>query len=209
MLSPVPALLNLPTGFAVQHRSTPIPPLSYASFYSGFTRHSTPTPVRDLDFHFFERRLGRGNGVQSFDHGIGKFRGPGGAADVAGEVLPFAVDFLNRQANVVGGVLLAEVAQHENARAQHRRGIGEIFTGDVGRGAVYSFEDGALVTKVRSRHQAQPADKGRAQVGDDVAVEIFQQQYVVLIGIHDELHAGVVHDVLAVGDLGIAFGNQA
>ena len=68
---------------------------------------------------------------------------------------------------------------------------------------MHRFEDGALVSEVRARHQAQSADERCAQIGDDVAVKILQQQHVVLVGIHDQLHASVVHDVLAVGDLGI------
>ena len=86
-------------------------------------------------------------------------------------------------------------------------GLAMSLPGDVRGRAVYRFEDGALVAEVRARHQSQPADKCRAQVGDDVAVKIFQQQDVVLVGIHHQLHAGVVHDVLAVGDLGILLGD--
>ena len=48
-----------------------------------------------------------------------------------------------------------------------------------------------------------PPTKAAHRSRDDVAVEILQQQHVVLVGIHHQLHAGVVHDVLAVGDLGI------
>ena len=65
------------------------------------------------------------------------------------------------------------------------------------------FEDRALVAEVRARHHPQAADKCGAQIGDDVAVEILQQQHVVLVRIHHQLHAGVVDDVLAISDLGI------
>ena len=66
---------------------------------------------------------------------------------------------------------------------------------------MYRFEDGAVGAEVRARHQSQPAHERRAQIRDDVAVQVLQQQHVVLVGIHHQLHAGVVHDVLAVGDL--------
>ena len=67
--------------------------------------------------------------------------------------------FSSASANVVGGVLFAEVAQHQNAGAQHRRRVGDVLACNVGRRAVYGFEDGALVAEVRARHQAQPPTK--------------------------------------------------
>ena len=54
-----------------------------------------------------------------------------------------------------------------------------------------------------------PSDKRGAEIADDVSVEIFEQQHVVLIRIGDELHAGVVNDVLAVRDLGVILGDVA
>ena len=54
-----------------------------------------------------------------------------------------------------------------------------------------------------------PPTKARAQIADDVAVEVLQQQRVVLVGIHHQLHAGVVDDVLAVEDLGKPLGHLA
>jgi len=47
-----------------------------------------------------------------------------------------------------------------------------------------------------------PPTEGRAEVGEDVAVEVFGEDDVVLVGVEDELHAGVVDDVLDVGDVG-------
>src|SRR6516162_7481198 len=56
-------------------------------------------------------------------------------------------------------------------------------------------------------HQAEAADKGGTEVGDNAAVEVFHHHHVVLVGVHYQLHAGVVDDVLAVGDLGILLGH--
>ena len=63
--------------------------------------------------------------------------------------------------------------------------------------------------EVGAGDEAEAADEGRAEIADDVAVEIFKQQRVVLVGIHDKLHAGVVDDVLAVINLGKSFGHFA
>ena len=58
---------------------------------------------------------------------------------------------------------------------------------------------------VGAGNKAQPADEGSAEIGDDVAVEVLHQQHVVLVRVHHQLHAGVVDDVLAVGDLRVLF----
>jgi len=63
------------------------------------------------------------------------------------------------------------------------------------------FKDGALDAEVGSGNQAEAADEAGAKIADDVAVEVFKQQRVVLEGIHDELHACVVNELLAVEDI--------
>src|SRR5438128_2721042 len=101
--------------------------------------------------------------------------------------------------------MLSQVAQHEERGTDHRRGVRNVLSGNVGGGAVDGFKDGALVADVGARHQAKAADEGSTEVGNDVSVEILHQQHVVLVRVHYQLHAGVVDDVLAVGDLGILF----
>src|SRR5207302_4229329 len=66
-----------------------------------------------------------------------------------------------------------------------------------------------MISEVGSGNKAQAADEGGAEIGQDIAVEIFHEQHVVLVGVHHQLHAGIVHDVLAVGNLGILFGDIA
>ena len=51
-----------------------------------------------------------------------------------------------------------------------------------------------VLADVRARHDAEAADEAGAEVGDDVAVEVLEQQHVELLGSHDELHAEVVDD---------------
>ena len=61
-----------------------------------------------------------------------------------------------------------------------------------------------LFPDVGARSHAQAPDEARAQVGDDVAVEVLEQQDVEAGGVEHELHAGVVDDHLVVGDLGMS-----
>ena len=105
--------------------------------------------------------------------------------------------------------MLAEMAQHQQSRADDRGWIRDVLAGNIRRGAVNGFKHRYLMADVRAWHKAETADESSAEVGDDVAVEIFHQQHVVLVGVHHQLHAGVVDDVLAVGDFGIVLGDVA
>ena len=67
---------------------------------------------------------------------------------------------------------------------------------------MHCFKDGALCAEVCSGNKAEAADQARAEIADDVAIEIFKQQRVVLEWVHHQLHAGVVDQLLAVEDVG-------
>src|ERR1019366_1356571 len=136
-----------------------------------------------------------------------ELRGARGAAHVARQFAAVAVNLVDGVADLEGGVVLAEMAQHQQRGSQNSGGIRDISSGDVGCGTVHRFKDGALMAEIRAGDQAKSADQSSAQVGKNVAVEILHQQNIVLVGVHHQLHAGVVDDVLAVGDLGILLGD--
>src|SRR5258708_20522804 len=140
---------------------------------------------------------------------VSEVRGAGGGADMPGKFGAGAVDLVNGVGDLQGCRVVAEMAQHEQSGAQHGGGIGDILSRYIRCGTVDSFKDGALVAEIRAGDEAEAADQSRAQIGNNVAIKVFHQQDVVLVGIHDQLHAGVVDDVLAVGDLGILFRDVA
>ena len=72
---------------------------------------------------------------------------------------------------------------------------------------MHSLKDGALRAQIRAGNQPQPADQPRAQVTQNIAVQILGQDHVVLPRIHHQLHAGVVHNVLGVRYLRVVRGN--
>src|ERR1035437_7602787 len=143
------------------------------------------------------------------NNGVGEFRGAGSAAHVAGQLAAVAVDLVDGVADLQGGVVLAEMAQHQQRRSQNSGRVGDISSGNVGCGTVHRFKDGALVAEIRAGNEAEAADQSGAEVGKNVAVEILHQQNIVLVGMHHQLHAGVVDDVLAVSDLGILLRNRS
>src|ERR1044072_4740847 len=120
----------------------------------------------------------------------------GGAADIARAHLPVGVDLEHGLLYPFGGVALAEVAEHEDAGLEQRGRVGDTLTGDVWGGAVDGLEDRAQFADVRAGDETKPTDETRTQVRNDVAVEILKQHDVELLGAHDKLHAGVVHNLV-------------
>jgi hypothetical protein len=56
------------------------------------------------------------------------------------------------------------VAQHEDRRQHHGRGIGDAFAGDIRRAAVHGLKNRAVLTEICPRHQPQSPDQPRAEV---------------------------------------------
>src|SRR5208282_2666744 len=111
------------------------------------------------------------------------------------------VDRLQGLVDLVGGGGFVQVAQHQHRGLQQSGGVGNILAGNIRSRSMHRLEDGALEAEVGAGNKAETADEARAQVADDVAVEVFEQQRVVLEWVHDQLHAGVVDQVLAISDV--------
>ena len=68
---------------------------------------------------------------------------------------------------------------------------------------MYRLEDRRIVADVASRDDAQTPYQTGAQVGDKVAIQVFHEQNVHLLGILDKLHAAGVDNDLLVFDVRI------
>src|SRR5208283_2540873 len=106
---------------------------------------------------------------------IGEFRRSGSASDVACKFAAVTVDVVDGVAQLPGGIGFAQMTQHEQCRSQYRGGIGDISSGNVRRGTVHGLENGAFMAEISAGNEAKTADQSRAQVGNNVAVEILQQ----------------------------------
>ena len=116
-----------------------------------------------------------------------------------------AVNLHQRGFDLFPGRALSQVIQHKQGAHEQGSRIGKAFSGDVWRSAVDSFKHGAVVADVRAGNDAEPANESSGEVAHDVTIKIGQQKHVELERIHDNLHAGVVHDeffVLNFGKLG-------
>ena len=118
--------------------------------------------------------------------------------------VPSASTAARRRITASAALALADVAQHQEGRQQQRRRVGEVPAGDVGRRAVHRLEHRRRRRPCwRCRTTPEAADQPGAQVREDVAVEVRQQQHVELLGRHHQVHAGRVDDPLVVLDVGV------
>ena len=95
-----------------------------------------------------------------------------------------------------GGIGLLQVPQHQHPRKDQRRRIDLVEALVLGGRPVGGLEDRPAFANIRPRRHAQPADQTRAQVADNVAVEVFGHQHVVQLGLLHQLHAHVVDQPL-------------
>ena len=101
----------------------------------------------------------------SLNDRVSEFRCAGLAADIPCKFATVAINLIDGIAYLQSGVMLAEMAQHQQGGSQHCGGIGDISSGDVGCGTMDSFKNGALMAEIRSGDEAQSAHQPRAQVG--------------------------------------------
>lgn len=87
--------------------------------------------------------------------------------------------------------------QHHYTAQQQRCRVRETFARDIGRGTVHGFEDGTFVADVTGGREAQAADQPSAHVGQDVAVQIWHHENLVVVGrgIRDDLQTGIVEQL--------------
>ena len=108
-----------------------------------------------------------------------------------------------------GRIALAQMGQHQNRRLHQSGGIGETLSSNIRRGAVNRFEDGVVIAHIGARHDAETAYEACRQIGDDIAVQIRQEQNIEGLGAHHQLHARVIDNQLVVLDLGEGRGDFA
>lgn len=106
--------------------------------------------------------------------------------------------------DLVGVFMETHVLQHHDAAEQESGWVGKRLAFDVGCGTVDCFENGALVTDVSGRRQAQSSNQPCAHIGKNVSVQVRHNQNLVVIwgGVCDDLQAGVVQKFCVEFDVG-------
>lgn len=72
-----------------------------------------------------------------------------------------------------------------------------------------SLENSDVFTDVGCGNNSEAADEACTEIADDIAVEVFEEKNVELIGIFDQLHAKVVHDDFVVFNIRVIGGDSA
>ena len=93
--------------------------------------------------------------------------------------------------------------EHHSRRQNLGRGVGDILTSDIGRGAVRCLEDGAVGTDVGAGGHTQATHQASAQIAHNVTVQIGQHQDIEVVGVLDQDHAGGVDDLVVELDIRI------
>ena len=94
--------------------------------------------------------------------------------------LPSAITSAIAPLQRVGGSRLLEVPQHQHARQHHGHRVDLVLARVLRRAAVRRLEHRAVGADVGARRQPQAADHARAEVRDDVAVQVRAAEDVVL-----------------------------
>ncbi|BBG31411.1 ABC-type sugar transport systems, ATPase [Zymobacter palmae] len=129
------------------------------------------------------------------------------APQIRGQMIARFERFTDRPTQRSGLIGLAKVIKHLGGSQHQRTGVGLALTRDIRRRAVHSFEDSLALANVGPRCHAQPTDQTRTQIGQDIAEQVGGHDDIELLGLHDQLHTGVIDDQLVGLDLRILSGH--
>lgn len=103
------------------------------------------------------------------------------------------------------------VLQHHNTGQEQSSGVCEALASNIGSRAVNGLEDGAFITNVTGRSEAETTDQAGAHVGQNVTVQVGHDKDLVVVrsGIGNDLQARVVQQLSIKLDIGELLGNFA
>ena len=126
------------------------------------------------------------------------------ASDILRQCFARAIYAMQRGFYAARGNGFIQIIQHHDAAHDQRSGIRDAASRQ------YPARCHGRPRKLRASSPmlplgttSQSADEPRCQIAHHVSVKIRQQQHIKLLGLQDELHAGVVHDHFVVFDCGI------
>jgi len=150
---------------------------------------------RALKLWFVMRHYGR--------DGLAESARTGRAAEVVRHSAPLPDDVPYRPLQSLRRHRLPQVPEHQRPGQDERRRIRLSLSGDIGRTAMHRLKHGMALAHVCSRNNPEPAYESGSEIGDDVAIEIWQQQDVECFRPKYELHGRVIHDQFFVLNLRI------
>ena len=107
-------------------------------------------------------------------------------------MLSFRKDFIHCFSDAGCSLVFTKILKHHACK---------VLSGNIRSTSVNGFEHCVVGTDVAGRNEAEAADQAAAEIGKNVAVEVLHYHHIKLVRVHDELHAGVVDDLVVCLDL--------
>lgn len=148
-------------------------------------------------FHLRGQSLGQ--------HGLGEVRSRSRSTNIGSLGRSLSNDVVHALGDNVGLVLQSKVTEEHGSRQQKSSGVSLVLAHDVLSDVTASgLKEGVLAAKVASWDDTGSTDERGTNVGDDVSVQVGEDDDVKLLGTRNELHGGVVDDHLVKLDAGVA-----
>ena len=116
--------------------------------------------------------------------------------EISCQVLSFCKDLIHCFSDAGCCLIFTKILKHHACGPQERRRICKVLSGNIRSTSVNGFEHCIVGTNVAGRYKTKAADQTAAKVGENVAVEVLHYHHIKLVRVHDELHAGVVDDLV-------------
>src|SRR5438094_9467121 len=111
--------------------------------------------------------------------------------------------FLDGALQVPSGGGMTQLLEHQRAREHRRYRVGDALPREQRSGAVHRLEQSpAAGVEVRARREAEATDEPRAQVGEDVAVQVVCDDDLKALGLAHQLQRKGVHVAVLGADAG-------
>lgn len=142
--------------------------------------------------------------LELVQHGGGKVRGGGIAANVLGADLASSQHVVGGLADSVGMLIQTQMAQQHGRRQDHGSGVGLVAALDVETNvSAARLKHSVLTSNVDTGDETRATDKTGTNVGQNGTVQVGGDENVKLLGPRDGLHGGVVDNHVAVLNVGV------
>ena len=121
--------------------------------------------------------------------------------EISCQVLSFREDFIHCFSDAGCSLVFTKILKHHACRPKECGRVCKVLSGDIRSTSVNGFEHCVVGTDVAGRNEAEAADQAAAEIGKDITVEVLHYHHIKLVRVHDELHAGVVDDLVVCLDL--------
>src|SRR6267378_699925 len=155
--------------------------------------HSPPIAMPGVSVpHFAHGWLG----PNPLNHGAGEFGRSSTSPQIRCADLVLYDGCLERAAQPLPRLELADVIEHHRGGKQLRRWVGDSLPRDVRRRAVHRLKNRGVRPDVGAGREPQATDQPGRFVGQNVAEQVGRDDDVELLRLDDELHRGVIDDLV-------------